>query len=77
MKMPPKKQTLYRTAEMKNHVHTDGGTADIPAGACVAVRYAGAARHPWLRVSMDRYAVTHAGIERGIFWERDLCRFVL
>ena len=75
--MTPMKQTLYRTAEMKNHVHTDGGTADIPAGARVAVRYAGSALHPWLRTTMDRYAVTHAGIERGIFWERDLCRFVL
>ena len=77
MTMPPKKQTLYRTAMMRNHVHTENGTADIPAGACVAVRYAGAARHPWVRTMMDRYAVTHAGIECGIFWERDLCRFAL
>lgn len=73
----PTKQTLWRTAMMRNHVHTANGAADIPAGARVAVSYAGAARHPWLRVPMDRYAVTHCGIERGIFWERDLCQFVL
>ena len=60
-------------AKMKNHVHTENGANDVPAGTVVCADMIGTTRHPWLHIPMARYRVTTPqGQHIGVFWERDL-----
>lgn len=57
----PGKYAKFRTAQVRSHIFTNNGEADLPAGAFVAVQYRLTARNQLFRRDEPVYAVTHNG----------------
>jgi len=71
------KETLYRTARVKNSVFTHNGEADLKAGQFVAVTFLRRAWNQMHRREEPVYSITTGGKVWGYMYANNLTDFCL